>query len=191
MTLKYMKTTINPFEKAPDPDKPLEIVIARANTMDLDGDIFQSYVWKDAGVLMSPWGHSMREVPVAASVPSLRKDDAVLYVPEFTKGDEVAERTERALRQYWKIVEFSYAFYPTKEYYWAENPEAPYGRSIIFTEVEIYEASPVHKGASIDTGIGKEWRKEILGDRQYQSRDAEVDLKSLTAMTRARILSLN
>ena len=159
-----LKVVTNPFEKAPDPNEPLSIVIARLDTMDLDGDIFKKYVWKDSGILMSPWGHDMKSPPAAIGPLKKRSDNSISFTPDFIPGN--GDATERALRKAWDIVEFSYAFYPTKDYEVVENEEAPWGYSFIFEEVQIFEASPVHKGASIDTGIGKDveptWRKALV-----------------------------
>ena len=161
--MALLKYSAYPFEKAPDPDAPLHIVIARANTEDLDGDIFEKYIWKKDGIFVSPWGHDMCSVPAAIAMLTKRSDDAIEMVPEFIAGN--GEATERAYRAGWKILEFSYAFYPTKDYEMVENENAPWGYSFVFKEVEIYEASGVNKGASIDTGIGKgiepAWRKDL------------------------------
>ena len=196
--LAITKVVINPFEKAPNPDEPLQMVIARKEVMDLDGDIFYKYSYKDAGVLMSPWGHDMRSVPVAAGPFTERKDGAMIYQPEFTPQDEAAARTERALRKYWQIVEFSYGFYP-KDYDidW-ERDEAPWGFGYNFYDVEIYEVSPVHKGASIDTGIGKSappWRKELAdsngGRTQVKDESSGLDTSSsLADVLRCRLATI-
>ena len=166
------KAVLNPFEKAPKDGEPLQMVVARKEVMDLDGDIFYSYKWKEAGCLMSPWGHNMRDVPVAAGQLTERKDGAIIFEPEFFEENS---DTERALRAAYKIVEFSYAFFPEKyEIVWSEDRE-PWGWGYNFYDAEIYEVSPVDKGSSFDTGIGKaselpEWRKTL--------RDAAADPKA-------------
>ena len=195
--IKNIKYVSNPFEKEPAPDEPLRMVIARANTMDLDGDIFEKYVWKKDGIFVSPWGHDMRSVPAAVAQLSKRADDAIEMVPDFISGN--GDATERAYRKGWKIVECSYAFYPTKDYDIVDNDEAPWGFSFVFKEVEIYEASGVNKGASIDTGIGKgaqpEWRKALADGRELPKSAGDdgslVVPQSAIATFKARIATLN
>jgi len=130
----------------------MEIVVARVNVRDLDGDIFLpgSYKTKESGPFMMSFHHSRSTVPVGIG-PVKEDGEEVIQSVEFFTSD-LAKATFEAIEKGKDSVEFSYTFWPL-DYSFDD-------KGIIFKEVEMYETSPVLKGASINTGV-KESAKSL------------------------------
>jgi len=103
---------------------------------------------------MSPWGHNQLSPPVASVDLHEREDGAIVVTPDFF-NTKPAKETEQVIREAWKIVEFSYAFWPKEYEIVYSDDRGPFGVGINFYDAQIYEVSPVDKGASIDTGVNK------------------------------------
>ena len=131
-------------------DDEMEIIFARTGVPDLDNDLFLPGAYKSNGrVYMSTWGHNTKEPPVAVGPIEEQRDGAMIYRPRWI-GDS---QTRKVLSETPDVAEFSYIFFPL-EYERSKEREDEYGFSgYDFTDVQVYEVSPVNKGASIDTGI--------------------------------------
>ena len=92
---------------------------------------------------MMAFHHSRSTVPVGIG-PLKEEGEELIQTVRFF-GSDLAKNTQEAIIEGKDSVEFSYTFYPN-EYYFDDQ-------GIVFKEVEVYETSPVLKGASINTGV--------------------------------------
>ena len=154
--------------KAEREGKSLEIVFARVDTVDSDGDLFVDGAYEarnSGGVAMSSFGHQLRSIPVGVG-PIYRGDNTeMLYAPKFRTTDE-AKNVEDLLTDsdYKDVIEFSYAFRPKE---WTRVDREGYWFPVNYQKVEVYEISAQYAGASMDTGI-KNWKSLTFGEERIE-----------------------
>ena len=171
--VRLTKAAMGPkVRKVSKDDNELEVVVARVGVRDLDGDIFEpgSYHAKDSGPYMMPFHHSRSDIPIGIG-PIREEGEEVIQTVRFFNS-QLAKDTMEAIVEGKDSVEFSYTFWP-KDYIW--DPNHAWG--IIFKDVDMYETSPVLKGASIDTGV-KELMKAFrdnIGGKLNDSQKQELN----------------
>ena len=90
--VQLLQKSIGGGIKSVDREKnELEVIFARVDTVDSEGDLFIDGAYKqrsDSGVMMSPFGHMLRSIPVGVG-PIKRGDNTeMLYIPKFRTTDD-------------------------------------------------------------------------------------------------------
>jgi HK97 family phage prohead protease len=122
-------------------------VVATFKLVDHDGDIIEPTAFTDGQEMAMVWSHDWSD-PIGKGVIHVTETQAIFegdFFMDTTRGAE-AYKTVKAMGD---LQEWSWGFISTKRQY-EDTPDGSVIRRII--EAEIYEVSPVLKGAGIGTG---------------------------------------
>lgn len=137
-------------------------VIATFGPVDLDGDIIDPTAFTDGQEVAMVWSHDWSD-PVGKGVIHVTETQAIFegdFFMDTTRGAE-AYKTVKAMAT---LQEWSWGYMATKRQY-EDTPDGGTIRRII--EAEVYEVSPVLKGAGIGTGT--------LAIKAHTSLEAEIN----------------
>lgn len=202
---------VAPIEVKEEGDQGIvKAVIATLNVIDKDGDVTLPGAFGDQRVKLSAWGHNWGALPVGKGIISEKGDEAHFDGQFFL--DTAAGRDHfTTVKNLGDLGEWSYGF----EVKTADRGDFE-GTDVRFLRLmECFEASPVMRGAGIDTrttvikaenGEEKAWRTLEVGEHtdflteevkallaRYQSviDDLESEGRLLTGSKRDRLFTLS
>lgn len=134
------------------------------------GDIFLPGSYKaKAEVPMADWNHSRTRPIGVGRIEPYKK--AMAWVGELTDLEAL-----RLIRKMGASQEWSYTFDPKK---YKERQDTEH-LAFEFSDVEVYEVSPVFRAASYGTHTVKDdWRKELKGGLPIVEEDDNIDLATI------------
>jgi len=139
----------------------ISMVFATFGVEDHDGDIVEKSAFIDGQAVAMVWSHDWSEI-VAKGVIVVTETEAIFEGQFFmdTLAGQEAYKTVKAMGD---LMEYSWGFRTTKSI-WEEREKEHWVRHIVSTEV--YEVSPVLKGAGIGT--------RTLAIKGRQTLDAQI-----------------
>lgn len=168
------------FELKDDgPEGSFRAVFSTLNVVDLDGDVTRPGAFQDGKeVLISQYGHQWGSLPAGKGI--VHADGSKAWVDgQFFLGTTHGKDTYETVKLTGSLQEFSYGFQVAKASYGQQD-----GKDVRFLEaVDVFEVSPVMRGAGINTGL-----QAIKGAMTLED-ESESALTSVGAVIR-RIKSL-
>ncbi len=135
--------------KADGPEGSFSAVFSTLNVVDLDGDVTRPGAFQDGKeVLISQYGHQWGSLPSGKGV--IHADDEKAWVEgQFLLATSHGRDTYTTIKAIGSLQEFSYGFQVTKASFGQQD-----GKNVRFLEaVDVFEVSPVMRGAGINTGL--------------------------------------
>lgn len=165
--------------KADGPEGSFRATFSTLNVVDLDGDVTLPGAFQDGKeVLISQYGHQWGSLPAGKGV--IHADDNAAWVDgQFFLDTTHGKDTYTTVKNLATVQEFSYGFQVMKASYGEQD-----GKQVRFLEaVDVFEVSPVMRGAGMNTGL-----QSIKGAMTLED-ESEAALTASTAVVR-RLKSL-
>lgn len=129
------------------PEGSFEARFAKLDTLDLDGEVIPSGAVGVQDIAISAWQHDHRSLPVGVG-RTAEEDGFAVVRGQFLMDTQGGADTYRVVKAMGDRQEWSFGFF-VDAVEWREfggHPSVPH-----LTGLDIFEASPVYRGAGIET----------------------------------------